>query len=439
MQVSVENTGGLERKLTVLVPGEEIKAKVDGKLRELSKQVRIKGFRPGRVPMNVVRQRYGKQARQEIVSETIQASLQQAIMDEQLRPASMPRMDEPPADLDNGDLEFSAVIEVYPEIGELDVTAIELEKPDTEVGDDDVEDMLKTLREQRRTWEEVERKSKKGDQVIIDFAAEFKGGRVPEEGYKRMSITLGSSGFDAMEKALTGVVTDDEKSVKLEYPEGYREQELSGKKAKTELKVVKVSKPKLPKVDKEFIESFGIEDGSKEKLLEEIRGNLERELKQATNTLLKNRLVAQLVKAKADLEVPAAVVKEEAQGMAAQILSQQGQQQPDRAIVETIAEQFTDQAEKRVRAGLLMGALAQQNEIQVDATKVRETIDTIASTYEQPEEVVNLYYSNEQALQQVQSTVLEQQVVDWALENAKVTPKAMSFQDVIKGASEPSE
>ena len=438
MQVSVENTGGLERKLTVLIPGDEIKAKIDGKLRELSKQVRIKGFRPGRVPMNVVRQRYGKQARQEIVSETIQTSLQQAIMDEQLRPASRPRMDTPPEDRDNGDLEFSAVIEVYPEIGELDVAAIELEKPDAEVSDDDVEDMLKTLREQRRTWEEVERKSKKGDQVIIDFAAEFKGGRVPEEGYKRMSITLGGSGFDAMEKALTSVVAGDEKSVKLEYPEGYREQELAGKKAKTELKVIKVSKPVLPKVDKEFIESFGIEDGSKEKLMEEIRGNLERELRQATSTLLKNRLISQLVKAKADLEVPAAVVREEAQGMAAQILSQQGQQ-PDRAIVETIAEQFMDQAEKRVRAGLLMGELAQQNQIRVDASKVRETIDTIASTYEQPEEVVNLYYSNEQALQQVQSQVLEQQVVDWALENAKVTPKAMSFQDVIKGASEPSE
>ena len=439
MQVSVENTGGLERKLTVQVPGQEIQQKIDNKLRELSKQVRIKGFRPGRVPMSVVKQRYGKQARQDIVNETMQASLQQAIMDENLRPASMPRLDTPPEDNAGGDLEFSAVIEVYPEIGEVDVSELELEQPQAEVTDKDVEDMLDTLREQRKTWEEVERKAGEGDQLVIDFAAENKEGRVPEEGFTRMSITLGKSGFEELEKALTGLSAEDEKKVKLEFPEGFREAALAGKKAKAELKVIKVSEASVPEADEEFVKSFGVEDGTLESLTEEIRGNLKRELKQATNNLLRTRLVDALLAAHPDLEVPNSVVQDEAAGMAAQILSQQGQQQPDPELVRQVAGQFTEQAEKRVRAGLLMGELAQQNDIQVDGGKVREEIELAASTYEQPAEVVQLYYSNERLLQQVQSSVLEQQVVDWALENAKVTPKDMSFQDVISGATQPAE
>ena len=209
MQVSVENTGGLERKLTVQIPGDEINGKVITKLRELSKQVRIKGFRPGRVPMSVVKQRYGKQARQEIVGETIQATLQQAIADEQLRPASMPRLDTPPEDKENGDLEFVAIIEVYPEIDDIDAAALDIEKPQAEVKADDVEEMLNTLRDQRKTWEEVERTAEEDDQIIIDFAAEGEEGRVPEEGYKRMSVVMGASGFDKLEKILAKIPAGD--------------------------------------------------------------------------------------------------------------------------------------------------------------------------------------------------------------------------------------
>jgi trigger factor len=438
MQVSVENTGGLERKLTIQVPGAEIQQKVDRKLRELSKQVRIKGFRPGRVPMSVVRQRYGKQARQEIVGETIQASIQQAIVDEKLRPASMPRMENPPKDLDGGDLEFDAVIEVYPEIDAIDAGSLAIDDPKSKVTEDDVEEMLKTLREQRKTWDEVERAAQEGDQVIIDFAAEGDEGRVPEEGFTRMSIVIGGSGFEEMDKLVTGLEAEAAKKKKLAFPEGFREASLAGKKAKAEIKVVKVSEPRLPEVDEEFIKGFGIEEGTLDALKEEIRGNLERELKQARVTVLKNRLIDELVKAVPDLDVPRAVVRDEAAGMAAQLLSSQGNE-PDQNLVMQLAEQFMDQAEKRVRAGLLMGELAQQNEIRVDGAKVREAVETVASTYEQPAEVVQLYYSNERLLQQVESSVLEEQVVDWVLENAKVAAKEMSFQDVIKEATQSPE
>jgi trigger factor len=274
--------------------------------------------------------------------------------------------------------------------------------------------------------------------VIIDFAAEGDDGRVPEEGYTRMSIVIGASGFDEMDKLVTGLEAEAAKKKKLAFPEGFREASLAGNKARAEIKVVKVSEPRLPEVDEDFIKGFGIEEGTLDALKEEIRGNLERELKQARVTVLKNRLIDELVKAVPDLDVPRAVVRDEAAGMAAQLLSSQGNE-PDQNLVMQLAEQFMDQAEKRVRAGLLMGELAQQNKIRVDGAKVREAVETVASTYEQPAEVVQLYYSNERLLQQVESSVLEEQVVDWVLENAKVAAKEMSFQDVIKEATQSPE
>jgi trigger factor len=434
MQVSVENTGGLERKLTIQIPGDDIKQKLESRLRELGKQVRIKGFRPGRVPLSVVRQRYGKQARQEIIGDAVQASLQQAIADENLRPAAMPRMDNPPRDLDDGNLEFEAIIEVYPEIDTIDASKLEIEQPVAEVQDSDIDEMLQTLREQRRSWNEVERAAAEGDQVIIDFSAETDDARVPEEGEKRMSVVLGASGFDELEKLLTGLEADAEKSKKLAFPEGFNEPTLAGKKAKASVKVIKVSESVLPEVDEAFIKSFGVEDSSLDALKTEIRGNMERELKQARVSLMKVRLVDALLESVPELEVPKAVVRDEAAGMAAQILSSQGQE-PDQAVVRQLAGQFMEPAEKRVRAGMLLGELARQNEIRVDGAKVREAIDTVANTYEQPDEVVQLYYQNARLLQQVESSVLEEQVVDWVLENAKVTPRDMSFQDVIQAAS----
>ena len=431
MQVSVENTGGLERRLTVQVPGKEIQDKVDSKLKELSKQVRIKGFRPGRVPMSVVRQRYGKQVRLDIVNETMQRSLQQAIREQDLRPASMPRVDIAPEQLDAGDLEFSATIEVYPEIDPIEVGALGIERPEAEVNDQDVDEMLETLRKQRKEWNPVERKAQAGDRVLIDFSAEADDGRVPAEGEQRLAVIMGESGFEALEKAVASVEAGGTKSVKLTYPENFREPRLAGNKAKTDLKVVSVAEGKLPEVDEAFIKSYGVEDGTLETLKSEIRANLQRELRQAVSSLLKTRLVDALLQARPDLEVPDGIVREEATSMAAQVTRGEGER-PDPNVVDA----FMEAARGRVRAGLMMGELANQNKIRIDAARVREAIETIANTYEQPTEVMQLYYGNQRLMQQVESSVLEEQVVDWVLENAKVTPKAMKFQEVITAASQ---
>jgi trigger factor len=434
MQVFVENTSGAERRVTVQVPGNEIEEKINAKLREIGKTVRIKGFRPGRVPATVVKQRFGQQARQEVVNEVVQQNLQQAIQDENIRPASRPRLEEEPKNNDVGNLEFSALIDVYPDIDTLDVSAMEIERPDTEVTQDDVDEMLATLRTQRISWEKVERNAKEGDQVLIEYAAETKEGRVPAEGTQRLAIIMGESGFDELEKAIAGIAPDEEKNVKLTFPEDFREAELAGKKAKVDVQVVSVSEGNTPEVDEEFIKSFGVEEGTQEAFETEIRGNLERELKQATNTFLKTQLIDQLVKATPDLEVPEGVVRQEAASMAAQMIQSQGQQ-VDPELVQKLVEPFMEQAGQRVRAGLLMGELAHQNSIRIDSNKVREAIELAASTYEDPAEVVQLYYSNQQLMQQVESSVLEEQVVDWVMENAKVAPKEMKFQEVITAAS----
>ena len=429
MQVSVENTGGLERRLTIHVPESEIKDKVDSKLKELTKQVRIKGFRPGRVPMSVVKQRFGKKVRQDIVNETMQTSLRQAIQEESLRPASIPRVDSPPEGLDKGDLDFTAVIEVYPELATIDVSNLEINRPETEVSDEDVDEMLQTLREQRKEWNLVERTAQAGDQVVIEFVAETDEGRVPAQGKQRLTIIMGESGFDDLDSAIAEIPAGEEKKVELEFPQNYREPSLAGNQARVELQVVSVSAGSLPEVDEEFIKGFGVADGLHESMRQEIRGNLERELAQAIKSMMKTRLIDELVKTMPELEVPSSIVRDEARRMAVQALSSPATE-PDEAVVKA----FMEIAEGRVRGGLLMGELAQQNDIQIEPARVREAIEIIANTYEEPAEIMQMYYGNQQLLQQVEIAVLDEQVVDWVLKNAKVTSQKMTFQEVLSRA-----
>jgi trigger factor len=264
--------------------------------------------------------------------------------------------------------------------------------------------------------------------------AETEEGRVPAVGNKRFAVIMGASGFDELEEAIVNIPTGEEKNIELTFPADFREPELAGKKAKVDLTVVSVSEGSLPELDEEFIQSFGVEDGDLEAFKTEIQNNLERELKQATSTVLKAWLIEVLLKASPDLEVPVSIVRQEAAGMVAQILQSQGQQ-VEPAQMESLVEPFMEQAEGRVRAGLLLGELASQNNIHVDPSKVRAAVETAASTYEEPAEVVQLYYKNQQLMQQVESSVLEEQVVDWVLENAKVTPREMKFQEVMDAAT----
>jgi len=402
MQVSVENNGAVEKRLKIQIPAEDINKQIDARLREIGKQVRLKGFRPGRIPFKVLRQRYGKQARQEVIQQTAQASMQQAIAQESLRIAANPRLESEPVLDDDTGLEINAIIETYPELGPIDVAEISIERPDVSVVDDDVAEMLETLKKQKITWTDVERKPTDGDQALVEYTAEIDTGTVPEEGKHRLAVILGESGFDDLEKAVKKMSVDDEKDIKLEFPADYREPALAGKKAKVALTLAKVQEGKLPEIDKEFAKSFGVESGDIEELRTEIRNNLERELNQAVITQLKTQLADRLLEMHEDMEVPATIVSNEAHNMLQQML-----RGAEIEITNEMLDHFREPARKRVRSGLLLAELARQNEVAIDATKVRETIEEIA-----------------------------QKVVDWVVNNAKVTDKAMSFQEAINAATQ---
>lgn len=431
MQVSVENTSAIEKRLTIQVPAEEVKSQIDARLREIGKQVKLKGFRPGRIPFSVLRQRYGTQATQEVIQQTAQASLQQAIEQESLRIAANPRLENVPV-LDNEKgLEINAIVEVFPELGSIDVAEIVIERPDASVTDDDVVEMLETLKKQRISWADVERKPAAGDQALVEYTAETADGTVPEKGKHRLAVIIGESGFDALEKAVKKMQPGDEKNLKLEFPADYREPSLAGKKADVALVLAKVQAGTLPEIDEEFAKSFGVASGDAGDLNSEIRSNLERELGQAISTQLKTQLAERLLEMHADMEVPASIVNNEARNMLKQML-----RGAELEITEEMLEPFREPARKRVRSGLLLGELARQQKIVIDGARVREAIEEVAQTYEEPREVVQMYYNDQRLLGTVENSVLENQVVDWVVNNAKVTDKPMSFQEVINAATQ---
>ena len=430
MQVSVEKSSPLQRKLTVQVPGEELQKKIDARLREIGKQVKIKGFRPGRIPFKVLQQRYGKSVEQEIVAQQVQSSLVEAIEQESLRPASNPTLEGRPDLQPGGDLEFIASIEVMPEVSEVDPSAIKIERPKAEVSDDDVDGMLETLRTQRQSWNELQAPAKKGQQVTIEYVAETEAGRVPEKGHQRISVVIGESGFDELEKAVSKTGPGEEVKADIQFPESYQDPQLAGQKASVDIKVVQVQEAVKPEVDEDFVKSFGIESGALDDLKVEIRNNLERELNQATTSYLKLQLVEQLLAMHPDLEVPAGMVRDEAANVQQQAASRMGVEADGKNL-----EPFMEVAAKRVKSGILLSEIARQNHILVDGARVRQAIETVAETYEQPQDVIRLYYSEQRLLSAVENSVLEEQVVDWALDKADVTDKAMSFNDVITAAS----
>ncbi len=431
MQVSVENTSTIERRLKIQVPAEEVNKQIDARLREIGKQVTLKGFRPGRIPFSVLRQRYGPQARQEVIQQTAQNSLQQAIEQESLHIATNPRLEEAPVMDDENGLEINAIVEIYPEIAPIDVAGIKIERPDVSVTDDDVAEMLETLKKQKIKWSDVERKPADGDQALIEYIAETDEGRVPEKGKHRLAIILGQSGFDGLEKAVRKMSAGDEKDLKLEFPTDYREPALAGKKAEVKLTLTHVQEGELPEIDEEFAKSFGVASGDPDELQTEIRNNLERELSQAVNTQLKTQLADRLLEMHKDMEVPEGIVTNEAHNLLQQML-----RGAEIEVTDEMLDHFREPARKRVRSGLLLGELARQNELAIDGAKVREAIEEIAQTYEDPSEVVQMYYNDQRLLQSVENSVLENQVVDWVVNNAKVTDKAMTFQEAINAATQ---
>lgn len=430
MQVSVETTSGLERRLTVGVPAEEVENAVESRLKEAQKNLRLDGFRPGKVPMREVKRRFGAAARNEVLSEVMRNHFIQAVEQESLQPAGMPHF-EATRNEPGKDLEFTATFEVYPEVELADFSKIQVEKPVAEVTDADVEQMIDTLRKQRASWEQVDRAAEQGDRVNIDYAGTKDGEAFDGGSAEGQNLELGSgSMIPGFEDGIVGMKPGEEKELELSFPEDYHAEELAGQKVVFKVKLNHVEGQKLPEVDEEFMQAFGVEGGDLDKFKEEVRKNMERELRNQVQQKTKEQIMDGLIGIH-EFEVPEGLVKQEIERMRQQMVQQfGGGQQFDSSMLPD--DLFQEQADRSVRLGLIMRSIMEQHEIKADADRVKQRVEELAEQYEQPQEVVNYVYSNPQQLQQIEGAVLEDQLVDMVLDQAKVTDKQMSYEEAVR-------
>ena len=428
MQVSVESTGNLERRVTLSLPAGDVEAQIGSRLREIAHNVRIKGFRPGKVPTKVVEQRYGGQVRAEIVDSLLRQGLDQAVRDNEFRVAGLPQV-MPGEDAAEGELKYVASVELVPDFGDLDMTKLQVVRHTSEVADADIERMLENLRQQRGSWSKVERAAKAGDLVNVETSSVIDGARLPAEGVEKTSTVLGSAGmYPEVESALVGMQPGDEKTLDVTLPADWHVAQFAGKTVHSTFKLTDVFEQALPEIDAAFIRSFGVKSGELEQFKADIRSNLERELKGALMNRLRREVGEQLVEAYKDVELPPRLISNEANALLANASEQarrQGQQ------VTAGPDAFQDAARKRVLVALLVGEVARRNELRLEPERLNETMRLIASTYEQPEQVIALYRNDQQLMQGLQNRVMEEQVIDWIAERAQHTDQAIGFQEAI--------
>ena len=429
MQVSVESGQGLEKRMLVDLPAEQVSAAVEKKLQSFARNARMDGFRPGKVPMKVVRQRYGEQAKHEAYGDLIQLTFYEAASQQGLKLAGDPRIemrDENP----DGSFGYTATFEVMPEVTVSGLSDMQVSKPVSEVTEEDVDLMIENLRKQRTAWNEVERAAQDGDTINVNFTGFMDGEAFPGGSANDVPVTLGSgSMIPGFEEALAGAKAGEERSFNVTFPADYRAEHLAGKEATFEAKVLKVTEPALPELDEEFVKSFGVEDGTVESLRSEIRGNMERELKQKLTSMTKERVMDALL-AVNPLDVPKAMVEEEAERIKAQTQNEMAQA-GQKSKLDLPLDMFTEQAKRRVALGLLLGSVMREQKLELDQDRVNATIEEFAASYEDPAELVEWYAKNPQQRRQVESLVLEEQVVDWLLSQAKVTEEPLSFAGVV--------
>lgn len=433
MQVTVESGEGLEKRLSVELPGDRVAAEVDKKLQQLARTVRMDGFRPGKVPMRVIKQRFGAQVRQEVYGDMIQETFYEAANQENLRPAGEPKIELREAAAGDG-FGYTATFEVMPEVSLADCTALAVKRPVSEVQESDVDAMIEKLRRQRMTWNDVDRPAQDGDTVRIDFKGYIDGEAFEGGTAEDVPLRLGSGAMvDGFESGLIGAASGETRTLEVTFPADYRAEKLAGKAATFEVTVRNVAEPVLPAVDAEFAKAFGVEDGTEASLRSEIRANMERELRQKLRNLTKERALDALLAANS-LTIPKAMVADEAQR-----LKKQTQQEMARSgqgsVIDFPVSMFEPRAERRVALGLLIGEIIRGQNLELDQTRVRSTVEEIASSYENPEEVVNYYLSDRNQRAAVENLVLEEQVVDWILAQAQVEDEHQGFEALMESGN----
>ncbi|MEM9255970.1 MAG: trigger factor [Pseudomonadota bacterium] len=433
MQVSIETTSGLERRLTVGVPAERVDVEVDSRLAKAARTVRLPGFRPGKVPMKVMHQRFGAGVRQEVLGEVMSQSFQEAVVQEKLRPAGQPSIE--PRNLEAGkDVEYVATFEVFPEVELLPMDGFEVNRPVADVAASDVDEIIETFRKQQGELEVVDRAAEDGDTVDIDYAGTRDGEPFEGGSDQGSELELGSgrmiAGFEA---GIVGMTAGEQKTLDLSFPEDYHAEELKGADVQFEITLNSVKELIPAPLDEELFAKYGVAEGGEEKFREEVSANMMRELKNAVQAKVKQQVMDALLDVHQSLEVPRALVAQEVDVMRNQMFQQFGGAGAQDLDLESLLpdEMFSENAEKRVKLGLLMAEVIAKHDVSADAEKVRAAVEEMASTYQDPEEVINYYYANQEQLAAVESRVLEDEAVEKLLADANIVDKACSYQEAM--------
>jgi len=430
MQSNLESLGQLERRLTMAVPVADIDRRVDERLKQLARTVRMHGFRPGKVPMRIVAQQYGPQVRSEVIGDAVEKAFASAVRDQNLRVAGYPRIerkDGAPADK----LEFSATFEVYPEVALGDFGGVAIERPTLIVGDAEVEQTLAVLRKQRTRYEPADRAAARGDRVTIDFKGTVDGVEFPGGASQGFAFVLGEGRMlPDFEAGVTGMKAGESKSFPVAFPADYQGRDVAGKTASFDVTVAKVEAPRLPDLDAAFAQSLGVADGDLDKMRAEVRANVEREVKKRLGGELKQKVMQALLDA-TRLELPKALVEMELQRLvsgARADLQARGLKMEQMPIDPQL---FEDQAKRRVALGLIVGELVRKHDLAAKPQQVRALVDEHAASYEQPGEVVKWYYSQPERLAEFEGLAVEENVVEWVLKNAKTTERPVAFDQLM--------
>ena len=432
MQVTVDSPSALGRRLRVRIPEERVIEEVDKRVGDIAHSISLPGFRPGRAPVKIVRQRFGSQIRNEVVGEIVRSSLDDALAQEQLRPASPPTID-PLESASGHGVDYTATFDIYPTVTLRPFDQFSIRRPRATVEESDVDRMIDTLRNQRRRWETTERGAKTGDQVVVDYQGAVDGEPLEHGRGEGARLEIGSGNMiPGFEEGLSGIRAGDERILSLVFPLEYANRELAGKAAEFKVKVHRVEEAVLPDLDDAFAAGFGVQEGGMEAFRDEVHGNMQRELDDGLRALTKQRVLEALLGGE-EIDLPAGLVDDEIQrAMERRRIEQEHSgASPDQVPLEP--SMFEEAARRRVSLGLLMAEIVKVHDLQLDSERVRERIETIASTYEDEDadKVMSWYYSNPERLSHIESMVLEDQIVEWILGEANVSEEVLSFDQVL--------
>lgn len=433
MQVSVETKEGLERELTVEFPASDINGEVNSRLQSLSKTAKINGFRPGKIPMAVIKKRYGGQVEAEVLNEKLQQSYFEAVNQEKLKPAGQPTINMVDND-DKDNISYKAVFEVYPEIAPASLEGQTFEKATVVIGDDDIDSTIDNIRKQNQTFTDVERGAQEGDQVVVDFVGTIDGEAFKGNEGKQVPVNLGQGQMiKGFEDGIKDAKAGDSLTLDLKFPEDYHYNDVAGKDVQFAVTVSAVKEAVLPELNDEFYAKFGISEGGNDAFREEVKKNMQLELDKAIAAKLKNQVMDAILDVN-EITVPKALVEEEAKNMAEQMQAQYQMQTQGEAELQTSL--FEDQASKRVSLGMLLAELVKVNEITAPQDVVMAKIKEMAVSYENPQEVMDYYTSHKDKMAEIESFILEEKVVDWACEQATVTDKEFTFTEFMNPKSD---